>query len=100
MSYYICKSLCIDEKAGKVRSTGTDNNVYAINHQTGREFRSYRRSEWEAGTKILREQGRAALEERIALDVLKGAIKFCSGKFRDWQVWYRKRVQADPLLRE
>jgi hypothetical protein len=97
MSHYICKSINIDEKDGKVWTTGTDNNVFAINPRTGREVRHFRRSEWDYGSRVLREQGRAALEEMIAMNVLDGNIEFYSGKFYEWKSWFWNKVDADSL---
>jgi hypothetical protein len=97
MSHYICKSLNIDVKAGKVWATGTDNNVFRFNPVTGRERREFRKSEWEYMSRLLREQGKAAVEEQIAMDVLDGNVKFYSGKFYKWRKWFCERVKDSPL---
>jgi hypothetical protein len=100
MSYHICKSINIDERAGKVWITGTDNNVFRVDSVTGRQRREFLKREWEYGSRMLREKGRAAVEERIALNVLDGNFKFCSGKFYRWLDWFRKKVNALPVLKE
>jgi hypothetical protein len=100
MSYHICRSINIDEKAGKVWITGTDNNVFRVNPVTGRQRREFHKWEWEYGSHILRKQGRAAVEEYIALNVLDGNFKFYSGKFYRWLCWFWKRINASPELKE
>jgi hypothetical protein len=97
MSCHICKSINIDEKNGKVWITGTDNNVFRVDPITGRERREFHKCEWECGSRILREQGREALEERIAFNVLDGNLKFYSGKFHRWRYWFYERVNKDSL---
>jgi hypothetical protein len=100
MSYHICRSINIDEKAGKVWITGTDNNVFRVDPMTGRQRREFHRWEWEYGSRILRKQGRAAVEEYIALAVLDGNFKFYSGKFYLWKYWFWDRIAVDSFLRE
>jgi hypothetical protein len=97
MSYHICKSINIDERKGKVWITGTDNNVFRVDPVTGRQRREFCLWEWKYGSRILREQGRAALEECIALDVLDGNFKFYSGKFYRWLHWFYDKVNTDSL---
>jgi hypothetical protein len=87
----------IDEKEDKVWITGTDNNVFRVDPVTGRQRREFRRWEWEYGSRILREQGREAVEEYIAMSVLDGSFKFYSGKFYRWLFWFRERVDKDSL---
>jgi hypothetical protein len=100
MSYHICTSINIDEKAGKVWITGTDNNVFLVDSLTGRERREFRKREFPYYSNVLREKGRAAVEERIAMSVLDGNLQFRSGRFLDWRRWFYKRVEEDPELRE
>jgi hypothetical protein len=100
MSHYICRSLKIDEKEGKVYMTGTDNNVWAINSQTGREYRNYHRSEFPFFSRALQTEGRNRVEEYLAVDALDGNIKFQSGRFRDFMKWYWARVEEDATLRD
>jgi hypothetical protein len=99
MSYHICRSINIDEKAGKVWITGTDNNVFRVDPITGRQRREFRKWEWEYGSRILREKGRAHLEETIASNVLDGNFKFYSGKFYRWLHWFWAMVNAAPALK-
>jgi hypothetical protein len=87
-------------KNGKVWITGTDNNVFVINPLTGKEFREFRKWEWEYGNRILREQGRTALEEVIALNVLDGKFKFYSGNFYWWMHWFWDKVDTDSLQKK
>jgi hypothetical protein len=100
MSHYICRSLKIDEKEGKVYMTGTDNNVFRVNPMTGREHREYNRSEFPFFTRVLQSEGRTRVEEYLAIDALDGNIKFQSGRFLDFTKWYWSRVETDQELRE
>jgi hypothetical protein len=100
MSYYICRSLNINEKEGKVYMTGTDNNVFWVNPHTGRDHRKFRRSEFPFFSRVLQSEGRVRVEEYLAIDALDGNIKFQSGKFREFLQWYSARIETDQDLRE
>jgi PAS domain-containing protein len=91
--------MLIDEAAGKVFMTGTDNNIFGVNPKTGREFRRFKTEEFPFFSDLLKKEGRAAVEEVIAIDVLDGNFKFYSGKFRRWNDWYWSRVEHDEELR-
>jgi hypothetical protein len=100
MSHYICRSLKIDKKEGKVYMTGTDNNVWAVNPQTGREYRNYRRTEFPFFSRVLQSEGRDRVEEYLVIDALDGNIKFQSGRFCEFTKWYWVRIEKDTTLRD
>jgi hypothetical protein len=100
MSHFICRSLKIDEKEGKVYMTGTDNNVFRVDPHTGREHREFRRTEFPFFSRALQTEGRTRVEEYLAIDALDGNIKFQSGRFLEFVHWYWLRIETDKELRE
>jgi hypothetical protein len=100
MSHYICRSLKIDEKEGKVYMTGTDNNVFKVDPHTGREHREFRRTEFPFFSRALQSEGRDRVEEYLAIDALDGNIKFQSGKFLEFVQWYWLRIETDKELQK
>jgi hypothetical protein len=99
MSYFICLSLKIDEKEGRVYMTGSSNNEWGIGPNGGYR-RILRESEFPSLSRILLTDGKAKLEEVLAKEAIEGNFKFRSGKFHDFTKWYWARVEEDTALRD